>query len=243
MSSTYLLVFHGSRDRRSTASVAQLAQLVREQISHSDQSQEHLTKPLVSIASLEFGSVSLAVAIEELAQEAQSLGYQNLKIFPLFLLPGVHVSDDIPQEVNQANVNDKIKVILLPYLGSHPGLITLLQEKFSHLPASAKILLSHGSRRHGGNQPIEEIAFLLSAIPAYWSVSPSLAEQVFSLVEAGEKSIAIVPYFLFSGGITEQIAAQVQQLEKDFPQVKFYLGEPLGVTQELASLIIEKVTI
>jgi len=53
----------------------------------------------------------------------------------------------------------------------------------------------------------------------------------------GYREIAILPYFLFSGGITDAIAQAVEALKLQFPGVSLYLAEPLGVSGELADLI------
>ena len=167
-------------------------------------------------------------------------GVKQIQILPLFLLPGVHVSEDIPAEVAMAQQQlEEIQIELRPYLGSQPGIIDLLAEQFEQLPAQARILLSHGSRRPGSNQPVEAIAAQLDAVAAYWSISPSLDQQVENLAAAGYRDIAIVPYFLFAGGITEAIAVAVEQLENS--DTTLYLGEPLGATPQLASLIVKEI--
>ena len=99
------------------------------------------------------------------------------------------------------------------------------------------ILLSHGSRRLGGNSTVEEIASKVGAHAAYWSVKPSLPSQIESLVRGGQQQIGIVPYFLFNGGITDAIAENVEQLKQQFPEAEIHLANPLGASVELANLI------
>jgi sirohydrochlorin ferrochelatase len=210
----------------------------------------HLTKSsalsdseitLVGTASLECTTIPLHESLQQFAQQAQQLGYQCVKIIPLFLLPGVHVQEDLPREISiaQAALGYSLKLELLPYLGSHWGLIELLAQQFSRFQGCDRILLSHGSRRTGANQPVEVLAAQLGAIPAYWSVSPSLEAQVALLANSGAKRIAIVPYFLFRGGIAEAIAQHIQPLQAQFPSTSLYLGDPLGATEALTHLIVE----
>ena len=78
----------------------------------------------------------------------------------------------------------------------------------------------------------------LNAHTAYWSIAPSLTEKVTELVAQGQGQIAILPYFLFEGGITDAIAVTVEQLSQTFSQAQLRLGTPLGATAELADLII-----
>ena len=126
-------------------------------------------------------------------------------------------------------------------MGSNQGLLTLLSQKFAQLPAPERILLSHGSRYPQANEAIARLADQLGAVAAYWSVSPSLAEQVANFLSKNRQNIAIVPYFLFYGGTVRAIARQVEELQAAFPSLQLHLGEPLGATPELARLIVEGV--
>ncbi|MFO0173064.1 MAG: CbiX/SirB N-terminal domain-containing protein, partial [Aphanizomenon sp.] len=103
--------------------------------------------------------------------------------------------------------------------------------------ADISIILAHGSRRAGSHAPVENIAASVSAITAYWSVPPSLEVRVQELINAGYGQIAIFPYFLFTGGITDAIAQTVKMLQLQFPSVTFQLAPPLGTSPEFADLI------
>ncbi|MCU0534130.1 MAG: sirohydrochlorin chelatase [Hydrococcus sp. Prado102] len=257
--SAYLLVSHGSRDPRPQLATERLASLLIQKLERQQatdrlsyyQSDERksdtktalrnqLAKPIVETACLELAPVSLHVRIEECARKAKERGLESLEILPLFLLPGVHVREDIPGEIAiaQQALRGAVKLELRPYLGNYPDIIHILTKKLEKLPAQARIILSHGSRRQGANQPCEAIAARLDAVTAYWSLSPSVSEQVKVLAESGSESIAILPYFLFWGGIIDAIASQVQQLQIAYPKIQLHLGEPLGATEELADLIL-----
>lgn len=77
----------------------------------------------------------------------------------------------------------------------------------------------------------------MGALTAYWSVPPSLELRVQELITAGYEQIAIFPYFLFTGGITDAIALAVETLKLKFPSVTFQLAPPLGTSREFADLI------
>ncbi|BBA80065.1 cobalamin (vitamin B12) biosynthesis CbiX protein [cyanobacterium endosymbiont of Rhopalodia gibberula] len=264
MTSAYLLVIHGSRALRPQIAAERLAYIVKQQLSlrqlmrisrslstkngtvetsvrGSTALLQSVPSPLIETASLELTSVSLSQRIQQLGEKAKIQGIQNLKIIPLFLLPGVHVREDIPEEVAIArqHLGKTMNLELMPYLGSHCRLTFFLSRQFEEAATVGKILIAHGSRYGGGNQPIESIAHHLQALPAYWSISPSLINPVNILVREGKKSITIVPYFLFAGRITTAIAQQVKQLQLTVPQIKLKMGSPLGATPELARLIIE----
>ncbi len=203
--------------------------------------------PAVGTATLELGA-PLHEQICHFAEHTLSLGLTEVQILPIFLLPGVHVAEDIPAQVEIAKqtISSQLKIELQPHLGTQEaGLANLVKNQmqevaFLHNLHSPKwILLSHGSRRPSGNSTVEEIASKVGAHAAYWSVKPSLEERIDSLVRDGQQQIGIVPYFLFNGGITDAIAKKVEQLKQQFATAEIHLANPLGVSVELADLIGE----
>ncbi|MEH1970578.1 MULTISPECIES: sirohydrochlorin chelatase [unclassified Nostoc] len=247
MSSAYLLVSHGSRDPRPEVAMQQLAKLVCKKLPENHDNSEYL----VGIAALEMSPQPLHEQIQQFAKSAfgdacggqsdrkLSQNENHLKIVPLFLLPGVHVMTDIPAEVALAQqaLGQDIIIDLQPYLGSHPDLEKLLAKQIATIEAQAWILLTHGSRRPDSEKPVQAIARSLGAVVAYWSVPPSLESRVKELVAAGYREIAILPYFLFTGGITDAIATSIEELKLQFSAVNFQLAQPLGASAELAELI------
>lgn len=231
MCSAYLLVSHGSRDPRPEIAMQQLAALVADKL--------QIPEKFVGTACLEVSPEPLHEQIREFAQGVMLLGCCRLQIIPIFLLPGVHVMTDIPTEVELAKqaLGENITIDLQPYLGSHPNLQRFLQQQLATIKADAGILLSHGSRRPGSQQPVETMAANLGIVTAYWSIAPTLESRIQELVGFGKQAIAILPYFLFPGGITDAIAQAVDELKLQFPGVNFYLAAPLGVSDELANLI------
>ncbi|MEB3336140.1 MAG: sirohydrochlorin chelatase [Leptolyngbyaceae bacterium] len=207
--------------------------------------------PLVATACLELSPFPLHQQIAALSDRLVAAGCDRLQVVPLFLLPGTHVKEDIPAEVNlvmqylqaqaqaQTKTRPSLSIDLLPHLGTHPGLQQLLINQLGDRSDAALILLAHGSRRRGGNQPVEEIAAQVGAVPAYWSVLPSLEMRITELVQAGHLRICIVPYFLFAGGITDAIAQSVAYLAQQFSGVQLELSEVLGVSPALADLVVD----
>lgn len=264
-SSAYLLVAHGSRDSRPQLALQKLAELVEVRLGHdvnraaikvattegfsgdidgqciTAESLSQVEPLLVKTATLELAPIPLHEQIYQFAAQVLAVGGNRIQVLPLFLLPGVHVMEDIPQEVAVAQRCLGKAVILdqQPHLGSHPRLIHLLVNQEAIAESETKILLSHGTRRPSGNQPVERIAKQLGAVVAYWSMQPTLAEQVKGLANAGYQQIGILPYFLFAGGLTDAIAQTVADLQTQFPQLQLKLGEPIGATPQLAELIVE----
>jgi sirohydrochlorin cobaltochelatase len=209
-----------------------------------------VARPLVGTACLECNPLPLHKQIEQFNAVIQSTFAANgtvqrtpykLLLLPLFLLPGVHVMEDIPKEIALARqvLGDAIAIELRPAIGSHPGLHRLVTECMAAQPVEAWILLSHGSRRANGNQPVEALSERLGALTAYWSVAPSLESRLQELSQLGLRNVGILPYFLFAGGITDAIAQTIETLSQQFPTLKLHLTEPLAASSELTDLLVD----
>ncbi|WP_206603122.1 sirohydrochlorin chelatase [Leptolyngbya ohadii] len=227
-----LLVTHGSRDPRPEIALDHLVKLM------SDRSPNYL----IGTAQLELAPEPLHQQILRFAQLAIDRGKTRLQILPLFLLAGVHVMEDIPAEVALARSKQlDLAIEILPHTGQHPDFWKLLINPVDEIgtsPHAGKILLAHGSRREGANQPIVQIAAQLRAMPAFWSVEPNLETQATNLIRQGCQEICVLPYFLFEGGITDAIEQQVQQIAQQFPYVKLHLGRAIGASPALADFLL-----
>jgi sirohydrochlorin cobaltochelatase len=224
----YLLVSHGSRDSRPQIAADQLAQQLRLQ----------LASIFVDTAQLELAEQPLHLQVSEYALKCAELGISSIVILPLFLIPGVHVLEDLPAEVAQAEqlICDRIKLTVAPFLGANTNFAALFGANRDALPRHS-LLLAHGSRKAGGNTLVEELASSLDLSAAYWSVPPSLSDRVAELVATGATEIGILPYFLFAGGITDAIDQLVSQLREQHPQVQLRLGMPIGNSPALVGTI------
>lgn len=201
---------------------------------------ETLKEPLVGTACLEIGAVPLHQQIVAFSQRAQAAGVRRVQIIPLFLLAGVHVMEDIPAEVELARqALPGLRLEVCPHLGSHPGLRGLLRHKLRTTAAEGLIVLSHGSRRPGGNAPICALAQGLGGSAAFWAVAPSLDTQVIHYMQSGVQRVAILPYFLFAGSTTDAITHHTEELAERFPQMGIHLLPPLGPSPELARLVVD----
>ena len=227
----YLLVSHGSFDPRPDISMQQLAILLGKILPESEN--------FIRVATLEANIQPLHQQIQDFANHVQAFGCKIVQIIPLFLLPGFHVMTDIPAEIALAKqaISQEMTIELRPYIGSYPGLERFFAGMIMTVKADISIILAHGSRRAGSHAPVENIAASVSAITAYWSVPPSLEQRTQELIASGYRQIAIFPYFLFTGGITDAIAQTVKMLQLKFPSVTFQLAPPLGTSPEFADLI------
>jgi sirohydrochlorin cobaltochelatase len=261
--SAYFLIFHGSRDPRTYSLASYLGELLTIKFKSKNiliqqnclnnnlaifEPEMLITLnspkiPLVQVAPLEFTKLSLNESLVAFAQKAFQKGFRKIKVLPLFLAPGIHVQQDIPAEIALAiqNINNQIVVELSPFLGKYSGIVPLLTQKFSTLKTAGRILVAHGSPLPQVAYYYQNLATKLNASIAYWSVAPSLTQQVEAQIASGQKQIVILPYFLFPGKITQAIAQEVSILQKQYPQVELILEQPLGATETLAELIVEEI--
>lgn len=254
LSSAYMLVFHGSKDARTQYSMQNLVSKVNTLLNDRNSGLPNLgianmqisspekKLPLVSIGELELAPLSLHEQIQQFALRAKLLQYGQVKVLPVFLLPGIHVEEDMYAEIERARIilGDRFEIHHLSYLGSYLDLTELLRHKFVAAEADARILISHGSTRVDGNRHIEQMAKRLGAVSTYCSVAPSLREKIEMAIVSGKKRIAIQPYLLFEGTIFNSIAREIATLQAEFPQVEILFGQPLGTIVEIAPLIVSQ---
>ncbi len=220
----YVFVSHGSRDPRPAAAIAQLIT----DLTATD-------RPLLGQAMLECAPEPLAEQLVALAKAAQTQGFTELRLVPLFLLPGVHVTEDIPLQVETAQAElSSFPLTQTAYLGTLGSLQGLLKPQ-----DQPTLLLSHGSRKPGGNEPIERLAKTLDLTPSFWSVEPKLETTIAQLAQSGATKIAIKPFFLTQGGITDAIAAEIARLAEIFPQVTLILENTLDRQPGFREIVLE----
>ena len=133
----YLLVTHGSRDPRSQAGAEQLAGQLQERfgLTRSAGNEQTLGAiAAIATAVLELGPAPLHTQIEQFAHRVAPIGVTSIKLLPLFLLPGVHVREDLPEELAlaQAALTQQadlagIVLQLLPHLGAEASLLPVLK--------------------------------------------------------------------------------------------------------------------
>ena len=183
-SPAYLLVTHGSRNQKSQASTQIFLQTLK----------PHLPNAQLFHAQLEGADEPLHQQILHITQQSRTQGTDRLHILPLFLIPGVHIMEDLPQEVALAQeilslTDPSFKLSTLAYLGqqlqNHPHL-------FPTQSSHQRLLLTHGSKRPDSLKLIETLAQTLHSTPAYWSIEPSLSTQLQTLTQQGHQQIQIL---------------------------------------------------
>ncbi|MBE9062616.1 sirohydrochlorin chelatase [cf. Phormidesmis sp. LEGE 11477] len=201
---------------------------------------------IVGTACLELATLPLSEQIYEFGRRLRAAGIKELKLIPVFLMSGVHVMEDIPQEIETAKklLEESLQLTLCPHLGSHEDIALVLGDRLSSVEAEGAVLVAHGSRRKKGNRAIQELTRRIDpkVKVAYWATPPDIETQVIELMQQGCQRLTILPYFLFSGGITDAIAHRTEELAERFPKIQFRLLPTLGATEELADLIVNIVS-
>jgi sirohydrochlorin cobaltochelatase len=250
-----LLVFHGSRDPQYQPAVDRLLQQVRDRLACA-------VGPVAGCqaAMLECSDAPLSAQILDwLAMAGAGLGSgsgsepspsepspselsPSEQLLPMFLLPGVHVREDIPAQIALVRQQAAVTLIEQPYLGAHPALLPAIRQYVDRLrpwPDQALIVISHGSRRSGGNQPVETLAADLTARVAYWSVEPSLAVTVQDLYDRGRRYIRVLPYILLTGSLTQGIESQIAAIAAQFPDLTIEVLPALDQSGILVDLVMQ----
>ena len=198
---------------------------------------------IVGTACLELSPLPLHEQIYEFGLRLKAAGVTELKLLPVFLMSGVHVMEDIPAEVEtaKAKLGDTLRLSLCSHLGSHPEMTQVLTNRLATASAQGTLLVAHGSRRPKGNQAIQALSKQVGTPVAYWATAPDIEAQVVNLMQQGYQRLAILPYFLFAGGITDAIAHRTEELAERFPKVTFRLLPMLGATEEVAQMAADLV--
>ncbi|MEO0949514.1 MAG: sirohydrochlorin chelatase [Cyanobacteria bacterium J06641_5] len=246
-SSVYVLVAHGSRDPRSQLALDDLLVEVRACLAKTtprsnltDSTQADAS--VVAAAALEFAPTPLPEAI---AAIVRATGARVARLVPLFLQAGVHAREDVPAAANIARelLRGVIDVEVLPPIGSYPAMEAILAAQFarlqSNVPNARRLLVAHGSRRPDGNDPVAKLAARFDATVAFWAIAPDLETQVAALAAKDSRAIAIAPYFLFPGSITDAIAARITRLQASYPQLSIALAPPLNAIPQFSQLIVD----
>ncbi|MBI5017738.1 MAG: CbiX/SirB N-terminal domain-containing protein [Deltaproteobacteria bacterium] len=116
-------------------------------------------------------------------------------------------------------------------------------------PATAVILLGHGSRRAEANQGLHDAARDLRAVlgGAWVEVAflqlaaPTLADAVADCVHAGADRIVVEPFFLYAGAhVLDDIPRALEALRRDYTHVELLQAPPLGIHPKLAEIAAER---
>ena len=94
---------------------------------------ESLTKKIASFNTKEFDVIMPAFleftepSIVEAIQKCSDIGAKKVTVLPYFLSAGVHITRDIPSEINKASeINPNLKIKIANYFGSRNEIAEIL---------------------------------------------------------------------------------------------------------------------
>lgn len=83
--------------------------------------------------------------------------------------------------------------------------------------------------------PIVEYGFLELA-------APTISDAFEKCVKQGVTKLAVIPFLLLKAGhVTYDIPKELVDLQERYPQIQVTYGHPIGVTQKMSQLVLDKV--
>lgn len=111
-----LIAAHGSRAKATEEAMEQMATLVR----------TRLPEEIIEVGYMEFCEKTIVGGLENLAKQ----GVTEIKVVPYFLFEGIHIRQDIPEEIAKFTVsNPNVKVEMGKILGVDERLADILVDR------------------------------------------------------------------------------------------------------------------
>ncbi|MFM9035417.1 MAG: sirohydrochlorin chelatase [Mycobacterium sp.] len=217
-----ILTAHGSADPRSAATTHAVAEQVRRLRPWLD----------VRVAFCERSEPNLRDVLAGLDRPGL--------VTPLLLASAYHARIDIPSMIDAA----KVPVRQADTLGDDPRLVDALHQRLTELdprpdPDTGVLVVAVGSSHATANARTATLASALSARGwarvrvAYATTEPSVADGICELRRDGAGRIAIAPWFIAPGRITDRVAG----VAADFGVA---MAEPLGAHPALAETVLDR---
>lgn len=212
-----LLVSHGSRSPRPAKEKQALADRLRVLYPHIS----------IKTAFLELAEPSVTQALLEI--EAERI--EEVLVLPLMLFPAIHVSEDIPEILNNYRLSGG--TMTLHYgveTGASNRIITAAAQAIHQTggdQAEALVLLVKGSSNpavaaRGGEVLkglLERLGIPAGSLCFTGDKKPGLEEALKEMADDGKTRIALCPFFLFSGRLLDRADQTVAEFCAARPEV------------------------
>jgi sirohydrochlorin ferrochelatase len=226
---------HGSRDKRSAATVQALVAELR------------ATRPDLRIeaAFLELSRPSFSTVVDRLVRA----GYDEIVVVPLLLTEAYHAKVDVPSAISAATEkHEGLKIRATSILGLETVFLEVLDRRLRDALKEARVreldalvLAAAGSSDPLANQAVARLARLwgskhrLPTVAAYASAAPpATGEAVRAFRAEGRRHIAVGSLFLAPGTLTDRAA----ELALEAGAVA--VSAPLGADTEVARTILAR---
>lgn len=244
MTTTILLIGHGSRKTAGNDEILRFADTWRKQ--NPDWR--------IEVCFIEHADVMMNEGLDRAAK-----GSKQVIAVPLILNAAGHVKMEMPQAVEAARARHPgVEFICAPHLGMGREVFDILRHRIDHLlkelavpdpRTTGIILLGRGSSDAGANGEIakmarwvfEDMQHDLVDIAFTGITLPRLESVVQRQVKLGMTQIVIQPVYLFTGVLIERIEQQVARLRQSYPHIAFALGGYFGFDQGIYELAAARV--
>jgi sirohydrochlorin ferrochelatase len=218
-----ILTAHGSADPRSSA----IAHAVGEQI--------RLLRPRLDVR------VAFCERSEPNLRDVLAALDRTALVTPLLLASAYHARVDIPAMIEEA----KVPVLQTDTLGEDPRLVDVLHQRLTERDLApgddtGVLVVAVGSTHATANARTATLASTLSerggwgrVRVAYATTEPSVADGIAELRSSGANRIALAPWFIAPGRITDRVATVAADLGVE-------MAEPLGAHPLLAATVLAR---
>lgn len=226
---TVILTAHGSADPRSPANTRAIAGHLRRVAPELD----------VRVAFCEQNTPNLADALHDLPDPRG-----EVVVAPLLLAAAYHARIDIPALIGEAGVAVRQAAVL----GEDERLVQVMRQRLgavgvSRFDAGLGVLVAAvGSSKPEANARAARVAAML-ARGTRWAgaevcfatgAQPSLAEATERLRQRGATRIAVAPWFLAHGRLTDRVAGYARD-------AGMVMAEPLGAHRLVAAAVLDRI--
>lgn len=230
-----LLIGHGSRSAAGVDQYWMLADAVR-------RSRPGLT---MGCGFIELARPDLDDAIGDLVERDVT----SVIAMPLVLLGAGHLKSDGPAALSRGRIRHPgVNFTYARDLGIHPAVLAVAEDRIRTAGGDAVVLVGRGSSDPDANADLYKVGRLLDdsrglgmVEPAFVSLArPSVADALDRCRRLGASTVAVVPYFLFTGLLVDRIERQARVWAERHPDVEVVVGSELGPDERVARLVIER---
>ena len=244
MEFSILLVGHGSRAEPGNVEIETFVKQWR----------DHHPDWHIDVCFIEFADVLLDAGFDLAAKKSK-----NVIVVPLILNAAGHVKMEIPEHLAEARKrHPDVEFKYATHLGASEAILSIIKRSLQKTMATIDmpdpkktgvIVLGRGSSDKIANGEVakmarwlwEETQHELIDIAFTGITYPRLESAVQRQVKLGMTQICILPYYLFTGTLIERIARQFENLQRQYPQVNFSLGNYFGFEAEIYTALNERV--
>lgn len=239
-----LLVGHGSRNREGNQEILHFAAQWRDR--HPGRR--------IETCFIEHADVLLDAGLDRAAH-----GVRRVVTIPFILNAAGHVKMELPAAIERARQRHPgVAFACARHLGMGREIFVVLKGQLERLlkqldmpdpQTTGVVLLGRGSSDAGANGELAKMARWIFEDGdhelvdlAFTGVTwPRLETVVQRQARLGMTQICIVPVYLFTGVLMERIRAQVERLQRQYPQIAFALGTHFGFDKGIFDLLDRKV--